>query len=192
MGRTGKLFACEHDGLEPDILITAKSIAGGLPLAAVVGRAELMDSPGIGGLGGTYSGNPLSLAAAHAVLDLFERGDLLTRADEIGARAEARARTWAARFPLVGDIRRLGAMVGVELVTDRSTREPAKTETNAVIKAARERGVIMISAGTYGNVIRLLVPLVVSDEQLDEGLNVIEESLNTVSAGAAAGARAAS
>ncbi len=183
MGRTGKLFACEHDGLEPDILITAKSIAGGLPLAAVVGRTELMDSPGIGGLGGTYAGNPLSLAAAHAVLDLFERGDLLTRAEQIGARAEARARTWAARFPLVGDVRRLGAMVGIELVRDRATREPAKAETNAIITHAREHGVIMISAGTYGNVVRLLVPLVVSDEQLDEGLTIIEDGLKATSTG---------
>ncbi len=183
MGRTGRMFACEHYGLEPDILVTAKSIAGGLPLAAVIGRADVMDSPGVGGLGGTYSGNPLALAAAHAVLDTFERDDLIGRAERIGERAEARARSWAARFPLVGDVRRLGAMVGIELVRDRGTREPAKAETNAVLKQACESGVIMISAGTYGNVVRLLVPLVVSDAELDEGLGVIEDALGRVSGG---------
>src|SRR6185436_9967321 len=117
-GRTGRMFACEHDGVEPDLLVTAKSLAAGLPLAAVVGRAELMDAPGEGGLGGTYVGNPLACAAAHAVLDLFESGELLRRSEEIGVRIEARARAWAATHPLVGDVRRRGAMVGIELVAD--------------------------------------------------------------------------
>lgn len=183
MGRTGKMFACEHYGLVPDILITAKSLAGGLPLAAIVGRADVMDAPGVGGLGGTFSGNPLALAAAHAVLDTFERGDLFERAETIGARIEARARQWAKTFSLIGDIRRLGGMVGLELVKNRQTREPAKAETSAIVKRACEHGVIMISAGTYGNVVRVLVPLVVSDAELDEGLDVIEECLRTADAG---------
>ena len=183
MGRTGRMFASEHYGLEPDILITAKSLAGGLPLAAVIGRADVMDAPGVGGLGGTFSGNPLALAAAHAVLDTFEGGDLLRRAETIGARIEARARQWAGRYPLVGDVRRLGAMVGIELVRSRETREPAKAETSAIVKRACEHGVIMISAGTYGNVVRVLVPLVVSESELDEGLDVIEECIRTTAAG---------
>src|SRR5438445_13106576 len=118
-GRTGRMFACEHEGLEPDLLVTAKSLGGGLPLAAVIGRAELMDAPGPGGLGGTYIGNPLACAAAHAVLDRFESGELLRRSEAIGLRIEARARAWAQQFGIVGDVRRRGAMVGVELVRSR-------------------------------------------------------------------------
>ncbi|MBI1873455.1 MAG: aspartate aminotransferase family protein, partial [Acidobacteria bacterium] len=179
-GRTGRMFACEHAGVIPDILVTAKSLAGGLPLAAVVGRAELMDSPGVGGLGGTFGGNPLALAAAHAVLDTFEQQNLLSRSEVIGARVEARARAWAATSPLVGDIRRLGGMVGIELVRDRATKEPAKDETNRIVRMACERGLILMPAGTYDNVIRILVPLVVSDEELDEGLDVIGACLEHV------------
>ena len=181
-GRTGRLFACEHYGLIPDILITAKSLAAGLPLAAVVGRADVMDSHASGGLGGTFAGNPLSVAAAHAVLDTFESDHLLRRAETIGARVQARAEKWAAVTPLIGDIRRLGAMVGIELVRDRVTREPAKDALNDLVRAACERGVILMPAGTYGNVIRVLVPLVVSDPELDEGLDVLEECLVGVAA----------
>lgn len=172
-GRTGKLFACEHDGLEPDILVTAKSLAGGLPLAAVIGRAELMDAPVVGGLGGTYSGNPLACAAALAVLDLFESGELVRRAESIGARIEAAARRWHAANPLIGDIRRRGAMVGIELVEDPLSRKPAKEAANEVVRLACERGVILITAGTFGNVVRFLTPLVITDAELDEGLAVI-------------------
>jgi len=179
-GRTGRMFACEHSGLEPDILVTAKSLAGGLPLAAVVGRAELMDSPGVGGLGGTFAGNPLAVAAAHGVLDTFESSDLLARAETIGARMERRARTWAERFPLIGDVRRLGAMVGIELVSDRTTKAPAKEAANALAILAYEGGVLLITAGTYGNVIRSLVPLVISDADLDEALDVLESCLESV------------
>ena len=180
-GRTGRMFACEHYGLEPDILVAAKSLAGGLPLAAIIGRAEIMDAPGVGGLGGTFAGNPLALAAAHAVLDIFETGDLLRRAESIGERVESRAATWAARYDAVGEVRRLGAMVGIELVKDRASRRPAKDETNEIIRLACERGVIMMPAGTFGNVIRILVPLVVSDAELDEGLDVLEGCLEAVS-----------
>jgi 4-aminobutyrate aminotransferase/(S)-3-amino-2-methylpropionate transaminase len=185
-GRTGKMFACEHYGLEPDILVTAKSLAAGLPLAAVVGRREIMDAPGVGGLGGTFAGNPLALAAAHAVLDTFERDDLLARSEAIGARIELRAREWAGRHSIVGDIRRLGGMVGLELVRDRATREPAKDETNEIVRRACERGVILMPAGTYGNVIRVLVPLVVSDAELDEGLAVLDACFQMVSTHAVA------
>ncbi len=177
MGRTGRFFACEHFDLVPDLLVTAKSIAAGLPLGAVIGRADLMDSPGVGALGGTFGGNPLALAAAHAVLDIFDETPLLPRAEALGARIAQRAVSWASRCALVGDVRRLGAMVAVELVRDRATREPAKEEAGRLIRRACERGVLLIGAGTHGNVIRVLVPLVVSDEELDEGLDVIEACL---------------
>lgn len=183
-GRTGRLFACEHDGVEPDLLVTAKSLAAGLPLAAVVGRAELMDAPGLGGLGGTYGGNPLACAAAHAVLDLFASGELLERAETVGARIEARARQWAGEFPQIGDVRRLGAMVAVELVTDRATREPGKALTDQLIRLACERGVLLIAAGTFGNVVRFLAPLVIANEELDEALGVLTSCLTELTVAA--------
>jgi len=176
-GRTGRMFACEHEGLEPDLLVTAKSLGGGLPLAAVIGRAELMDAPGPGGLGGTYAGNPVACAAAHAVLDRFESGDLLRRSEAIGVRIEARARAWAQQFSVIGDVRRRGAMVAIELVKNRETKEPAKHETDDVIRMACERGVVLIAAGTFGNVVRFLTPLVISDDELDEGLEVMASCL---------------
>jgi 4-aminobutyrate aminotransferase / (S)-3-amino-2-methylpropionate transaminase / 5-aminovalerate transaminase len=184
-GRTGRMFACEHDNVEPDLMVVAKSLAGGLPLAAVVGRAELMDAPGEGGLGGTFGGNPLACAAAHAVLDRFESRDLLRRSEAIGVRIEARARTWFERFGMVGDVRRRGAMVGVELVRNRDTREPAKHETEEVVRLACERGVLLVAAGTFGNVVRFLTPLVISDDELDEGLEVMTGCLAAVAAQAA-------
>jgi 4-aminobutyrate aminotransferase/(S)-3-amino-2-methylpropionate transaminase len=185
-GRTGKLFACEHEHVEPDLLVTAKSFAAGLPLAAVVGRSELMDAPGEGGLGGTYCGNPVACAAAHAVLDLFESGELIARSDAIGARIEARAREWERRSPLVGEIRRRGAMIGIELVTNRATREPAKPECDEIVRLAWTRGVILIAAGTFGNVIRFLPPLTISDDELDEGLEVMTHCFANVTASIAA------
>jgi len=185
-GRTGRLFACEHEGLEPDLLVIAKSLAAGVPLAAVIGRAELMDGPGEGGLGGTYGGNPLACAAAHAVLDLFESGDLLRRSEAIGARIEAAARGWQQSCPLVGEIRRRGAMVGVELVADRATREPAKREADEIVRLACARGVILIAAGTFGNVVRFLAPLTIADDELDEGLAVLAECFAAVAAQAIA------
>jgi 4-aminobutyrate aminotransferase/(S)-3-amino-2-methylpropionate transaminase len=181
-GRTGKMFACEHYGIEPDILVTAKSLGGGLPLAAVTGRSEVMDAPGVGGLGGTFAGNPLSCAAANAVLDVFERGDLLLRADFIGERFQKRAQEWKTRFEIIGDVRGLGAMQAIELVKSRETREPAPEETKKISQYCYEHGLITITAGTYGNVIRILVPLVVTDEQMDEGLDVLENALASVCA----------
>src|SRR5450432_662665 len=180
-GRTGKMFACEHYGIEPDILITAKSLGGGLPLAGVTGRSEVMDAPGVGGLGGTFAGNPLSCAAANAVLDVFERGDLLSRTVAIGERFHERAQGWKNRFELIGEVRGLGAMRAIELVKSRATREPAPDETKCISQFCYEHGLITITAGTYGNVIRLLVPLVITDEQMDEGLDVLEGALASVS-----------
>ena len=179
-GRTGRMFASEYYGIEPDILVTAKSLGGGVPLAAVTGRSEIMDAPGVGGLGGTFAGNPLSCAAANAVLDVFEDGDLLSRANSIGDRFQKRAQEWKTRFEIIGEVRGLGAMRAIELVKSRETREPAPDETKRISQHCYEHGLITITAGTYGNVIRLLVPLVVTDEQMDEGLDVLESALAAV------------
>lgn len=180
-GRTGKMFASEHYDIEPDIIVTAKSLGGGLPLAAITGRTEIMDAPGAGGLGGTFAGNPLSCAAANAVIDVLERGDLLDRANAIGKRFECRAQKWQSQFDLIGDVRGLGAMRAIELVKSRETREPASEKTKEVSQYCYEHGLITITAGSYGNVIRLLVPLVVSDAQMEEGLDVLESALASVS-----------
>jgi 4-aminobutyrate aminotransferase / (S)-3-amino-2-methylpropionate transaminase / 5-aminovalerate transaminase len=179
-GRTGKLFASEHYGIEPDICVTAKSLGGGLPLAAVTGRAEIMDAPGPGGLGGTFAGNPLSCAAALAVLDLFERENLLARANQLGNRFQERAREWQQRWPMIGDLRGLGGMQAIELVQSTGKREPAPEETKQIVQYCYEHGLIVLSAGSYSNVIRVLVPLVASDAQIDEGLDVLEAALQAV------------
>jgi 4-aminobutyrate aminotransferase/(S)-3-amino-2-methylpropionate transaminase len=180
-GRTGAMFASERYGIVPDLLVCAKSIAGGLPLAAVTGRAEIMDTPGVGGLGGTFGGNPVSCAAALAAIEILERENLSERAEQLGERFDKRARSWQKHFPLIGDVRGLGAMRAVELVCSQETREPAKEETERVLRYCHEHGLIVISSGTYGNVVRLLVPLVVTDEQFEEGLNVVEAALASVS-----------
>ena len=179
-GRTGALFASERYGIEPDIIVTAKSLGGGLPIAAITGRAEIMDAPGPGGLGGTFAGNPVSCEAACAVLDLFEKQDLYRRANELGDSFQKRAREWQTRWPIIGDVRGLGAMQALELVESQETREPAAEDTKKVTQYCYEHGVITISAGSYGNVIRLLMPLVITDEQMDEALGVLEGALETV------------
>jgi len=179
-GRTGALFACERYGIEPDIIVTAKSIGGGLPLAAVTGRAEIMDAPGHGGLGGTFAGNPVACEAALAVLDMFEQQDLNARANELGERFRRRACEWQKRWPMIGEVRGLGAMQALELVQSTDKREPAAEETKQVTQYCYEHGVITISAGSYANVIRLLMPLVISDAQMDEALDVLEGGLKTV------------
>jgi 4-aminobutyrate aminotransferase / (S)-3-amino-2-methylpropionate transaminase / 5-aminovalerate transaminase len=176
-GRTGAMFASERYAIEPDIVVTAKSLGGGLPLAAVTGRAEIMDAPGPGGLGGTFAGNPLSCAAALAVLDLFEHEDLLARANELGDQFQRRARDWQRRWPLVGDVRGLGGMQAIELVQSQETKAPATEETKQITQYCYEHGLITITAGTYSNVIRVLVPLVATKEQIDEGLDVLESAL---------------
>src|SRR6266446_5466422 len=179
-GRTGAMFASERYGIEPDLLVTAKSISGGLPLAAITGRAEIMDAPGSGGLGGTFAGNPVACEAALAVLDMFEQQDLNARANELGDQFQKRAREWQKRWPMIGDVRGLGAMQAIELVLSQETREPAPQETTQVTQYCYERGLITISAGSYGNVIRLLMPLVITSAQMDEGLDVLEGALKTV------------
>ena len=178
--RTGPLFACEQFGIEPDLIVTAKSIAGGLPLAAVTGRAEIMDSPGPGGLGGTFGGNPVACAAALEILEGLDSCRLSERSERIGQLFESITRDWPDRFPMIGDIRGLGAMRAIELVRDRATKEPADTETRLVLTACHRRGLLMMSAGTFGNVIRLLVPLIATDEQIREGLDVLNRALKEV------------
>lgn len=173
-GRTGALFACERLGIHPDIVCLAKSIAAGLPLSAVVGRREVMDAPMEGGIGGTYVGNPVACAAALRVLDMVEAEDLPARAEAIGRYLTDRFRGLMERCRLIGDVRGLGAMVAIELVRDRQTKEPATKETGAVLQAALKRGVLAVGCGIYGNVIRFLNPLVITDDQLAEALDVIE------------------
>lgn len=180
-GRTAKMFAMEHYEVEPDILVMAKSIAGGLPLSAITGRTELMDHPQVGGLGGTFAGNPVACSAALAVLDQFEKKDLLLRAEKIGKRVLEKFKEFQEDYSMVGDVRGLGAMVGMELVVDRKTKEPATAFTKALVNHCRENGLLMISAGTHSNIIRPLMPLIITDEQLDRGLEIIREALNELS-----------
>ncbi len=179
-GRTGKMFAIEHFGVEPDIILTAKSLAGGLPLAGVTGKAEIMDAPHVGGLGGTYGGNPLACRAALAVIETFERENLLDRAEAIGRKVMDRFRKMQEEHEIIGDVRGVGAMVAMELVKDRATKEPAKDETGLLVKKCYEKGLITISAGTYGNVMRILMPLVITDSQLEKGLAILDESLGEI------------
>jgi len=168
----------EHYEVEPDIVVMAKSMAAGLPLSAVTGKAELMDHPQVGGLGGTFAGNPVACRAALSVLNLFEKKTLLLRAEQIGKRVLEKFKEFQERFFIVGDVRGLGAMVGMELVVERKTKQPATSFTSRMIELCREKGLLMISAGTYSNIIRPLMPLVITDEQLEKGLSIIEECLS--------------
>lgn len=179
-GRTGQMFAVQHAGVEPDIMTLAKSLGAGMPISAVVGRAEVMDAAPVGGIGGTYGGNPVSCRAALAVLDLFERDDLVGRARDIGRVVSQRFAEMQDRYALIGEVRGLGAMVAMELVRDRSTKEPATDETASVMHRCHDAGLIVIKAGLYDNVIRILVPLVVTDEQLREGLDILDRALAEV------------
>jgi len=181
-GRTGKFFAVEHSGVKPDLITVAKSLAAGLPLSGVIGRAEIMDAPNPGGLGGTYGGNPVACAAGLAVLDVMHDEKLVDRAARIGSVVEERMRTWQSENELIGDVRVLGAMAGLELVRNRITKEPADTETARMLGAARERGLILLRSGVHHNVIRTLMPLSIPDEQLDEGLDILGASLAEVAA----------
>jgi 4-aminobutyrate aminotransferase/(S)-3-amino-2-methylpropionate transaminase len=178
--RTGAMFACERLGFEPDLIAMAKSLSGGLPLAAITGRAAIMDTTGPGTLGGTFGGNPAACEAALAVLQIIETENLCARANQLGDRFRRRAAQWQSRWELVGDVRGLGAMQALELVRSRQTREPADEETRQISQYCYEHGLITITAGSYGNVIRLLMPLVVTDSQMDEGLDVLESALATV------------
>src|SRR6202521_682782 len=182
-GRTGKFFAIEHSGVSPDLVTVAKSLAAGFPLSGVVGRADVMDAPGPGGLGGTYGGNPVACAAGLAVLDVMRDERLPERAARIGSVVEERMRSWASEHQLVGDVRVMGAMAGMELVRDRKTKAPADTETAKILALARERGLILLRAGIHHNVIRTLMPLTIPDQQLHEGLDIIGSALADVAGG---------
>ena len=178
VARTGELFAVSHFDVEPDLVLLAKSLGGGLPLAAVVGRAALMDAPDPGGLGGTFGGNPVACAAALAVLEVIERDSICARAREIGAVAIARMRAMQERLACIGDVRGIGAMTALELVDNRSSREPAPALALAVLREAHGRGLALLRAGLYDNVIRLLMPLTISDEELAAGLDILEQSVD--------------
>jgi 4-aminobutyrate aminotransferase/(S)-3-amino-2-methylpropionate transaminase len=181
MGRTGKFFASEHFGIEPDLICIGKSLASGLPLSGVIGVAEVIDSVPDSAIGGTYVGNPIACAAALAVIEVIEKEGLLERARHLGEQLERRFRAMQERFAIIGDVRGLGAMRAIELVKDRNTKEPAREQTASIIKEALKRGVILAKAGLYGNVIRMLIPLVLTDEELTRGLDVLEEVLGKVS-----------
>ena len=180
-GRTGTWFACEQWPVAPDIVVSAKSLAGGFPLSAVTGRAEVMDAPAPGGLGGTYAGSPVGCAAALAVLEVFEQEKLLQRCQAMGERIRAGLVKLAAQVPAIGDVRGLGAMLAIEMFEGGDTHRPDAELTRRVVAEALRRGLILLSCGTYGNVIRILVPLTAPDEQVDEGLRILAESFEAVS-----------
>ena len=177
--RTGKLFAIEHYGVEPDLITIAKSIAMGLPLSGVVGKAAIMDAPSDSAIGGTYVGNPVAQAAALAVLDVIGEEDVCARASVLGDQLRDRMLAWQQRFPQVGDVRGLGAMLAIELVEDRDAKTPASALAFAVTEAAAKRGLLLLKSGIYSNCIRVLTPLTLSDAELDEALAVWEEALET-------------
>ncbi|MPZ22683.1 MAG: 4-aminobutyrate--2-oxoglutarate transaminase [Dehalococcoidia bacterium] len=179
--RTGRMFAIENFGVEPDMVVLAKSLSGGTPLSAITGRADVMDAPPVGSLGGTYGGNPIACQAALAAIEVIERDGLIERAREIGDAVQERMHRIQSRHAIVGDVRGLGAMCAMELVRDRESKEPATAETAQIQKACYEGGLIVMKAGAGGNVIRTLMPLVISDEQLDEGFSVLERAIESLS-----------
>ncbi len=179
--RTGRMFAIEHAGVDPDLITTAKSLGNGVPIAAITGRAEIMDAAQEGGLGGTYGGNPLACAAALKVIEVMERDNLSARAGEIGEQVTARFREWVDRYPLVGDARGLGAMCAIEFVRDRVTKEPATAEAALVLSEALQNGLILMKAGNANNIVRFLSSLAITDEQLSEGLGILEAAIRSVS-----------
>ena len=181
MGRTGTVLAVDQmPGVEPDLVVWGKSLGGGLPLAGVSGRAELMDAPHVGGLGGTFGGNPLSCAAGLVALDQVEDPAFLARSREIGEHVNAALAGMQERHAVIGEVRGMGPMIGIELVKDRVTKEPAAAEAASVVALARERGLMLMGAGIYSNVVRILVPLVVTDEDLQAGLDILDGCLSEV------------
>lgn len=179
-GRTGRWFSFEHSGIEPDLVVTAKSLAAGLPLGAVTGRAEIVDAPHAGGIGSTFGGNPLACAAALQALDLMQVNDLPGRAEQIGETMLARFRQWQARFPVIGDVRGLGAMLAIEFINGGADRTPNTAAPLRVVSEAYQRGLLLIRAGLYSNCVRTLVPLSITDEELEEGLGVLEQAIAAV------------
>jgi 4-aminobutyrate aminotransferase/(S)-3-amino-2-methylpropionate transaminase len=178
--RTGRMFALEHAGVEADLMTVAKSIAGGVPLSGVVGKAAIMDAPPAGGLGGTFAGSPLACAAALAVLDVIEQEELCDRARVLGTQTMTRLKSLQAKSPAIGEVRGLGSMIAMELVKNRRADQPDADLTKALVQAAAARGLVILSCGVYGNVIRLLAPLTISEALLNEGLDVLEASLADV------------
>jgi 4-aminobutyrate aminotransferase/(S)-3-amino-2-methylpropionate transaminase len=176
-GRTGRFFAIEHSGVEPDLVVIAKSIAMGLPLSGVLGRAQVMDAPGPGAVGGTYVGNPVAQAAALAVLDVIDDEELVERSAAIGQTIRSRMLAWQRRWPAIGDVRGLGSMLAIEFVADPESKQPAPELAKRTVLEALARGLMLITCGVHGNCIRVLVPLVVTDGELDEALGVWEEAL---------------
>lgn len=179
MGRTGKMFAIEHWGVEPDMITVGKSLAAGMPLAAVVGKAEIMDSVHAWGLGGTYGGNPVACAAALAVMEIFESEGMLEKSIALGKKLRSRFEKWQKTYPIVGEIRGIGAMLGIELLN--KDRAPAAEEAKALIGYCHNNGLIILSCGTYGNIIRTLIPFVITDDQLQKGLSILEKGLEHIS-----------
>ncbi len=184
--RTGQMFAVEHDQVAPELMIIAKSMGAGMPISGVVGRADIMDAPPPGTLGGTYSGNPVACAAALAVLDLYEKEDLAARSRDVGQAVIKRFVKLQEKYSLVGDVRGLGGMVAMELVKDRGTKEPDSQAASDILAAAHNRGLVLIKAGMYDNVLRVLVPLCVTDEQLQQGLDIFEDAFASVAQAAIA------
>jgi 4-aminobutyrate aminotransferase/(S)-3-amino-2-methylpropionate transaminase len=171
------MWAIEHYGVEPDLITVAKSIAAGLPLSGVIGRAEIMDAPGDSAIGGTYVGNPVAQAAALAVLDVIEEEGLIARADAIGETIRGRMLGWQERWDAIGDVRGLGAMLAIELVSDRGSKTPDAEVASRIVEEAAGRGLLLLKSGIYSNCIRVLCPLVLSDAELDEALDVWEQAL---------------
>jgi 4-aminobutyrate aminotransferase/(S)-3-amino-2-methylpropionate transaminase len=179
-GRTGELFACKRFGIEPDLILTAKALGGGLPLAAITGRAEIMDAPGPGGLGGTFGGNPASCAAALAVFEEFADGQLLARARSLGEQFQRQATAWQRRHTIIADVRGVGAMQAMEFVDANGA--PCAKAVKKLVQHCLQRGVLVLNAGTYDNIVRLLMPLTISDEEFNQALQVLEEGLSVVAA----------
>jgi len=183
MGRTGKMFAIQNWGIEPDIIAAGKSIAAGLPLSAVIAKKEIIDSLPNNSIGGTFVGNPVACRAALEVLNIIEDEKLLERAEQIGGKIRKRFLKMKDKYEIVGDVRGMGAMIGIEFVKNRETKEPAPDETKKIIKECMRNGLLIAGAGIYHNVIRMLLPLVITDEQLDEGLDVLEGAVARVNEG---------
>ncbi len=180
MGRTGKMWAIEHFDVVPDLLLAAKSLGGGLVLSATIGKKDIMDSVDIGGIGGTFGGNPLSCVAGLKVIEVIEQDKLLDRAVELGKIAKGRLEAMQGKYEIIGDVRGLGSMIGIELVKDRKTKEPATKETDEICKKCLEHGLIIISCGVLHNVLRLMFPLVIKQDELDKGLDILEAAVKEV------------
>jgi len=180
MGRTGKMFAIEHWNVKPDMVTAAKSIAAGMPLSAVVAKKNIIDSVHAGGIGGTYGGNPVACAAGLAVMEVFEQENLLERARKLGEKLRVRFEDLQKEYEIIGDVRGKGPMLALELVRDRETKEPAGTEAKALTKYCSENGLILLSCGNFGNVIRTLMPLVITDEELEKGMAILEDGFRHI------------